>query len=123
MAHDVFISYATEDKPTTDAACAALEARGIRCWIAPRDVLPGMDYAHAVVKAIDESGVMVLVFSSRSSCSPQVRTEVELPVSSGIPILPFRIENVPPSPPLEKHLRDLAETVRLHLQAVGSPDR
>ena len=41
MAHDVFVSYAAQDKPTADAACATLEARQVRCWIAPRDVLPG----------------------------------------------------------------------------------
>lgn len=41
--HDVFISYASSDKPVADAVCAALEQRGIRCWIAPRDILPGLD--------------------------------------------------------------------------------
>ena len=40
-AMDIFISYATADKATAEAACAALEAKGIRCWIAPRDVVPG----------------------------------------------------------------------------------
>lgn len=39
--HDVFISYAAADKPVADAACATLESRKIRCWIAPRDVVPG----------------------------------------------------------------------------------
>jgi len=34
MAHDVFISYATQDKTTADALCATLEGRGVRCWIA-----------------------------------------------------------------------------------------
>jgi hypothetical protein len=42
MEFDVFISYSHQDKPTADAACATLEAEGIRCWIAPRDVAPGM---------------------------------------------------------------------------------
>ena len=49
MAHDVFISYSTKDKPTADAACAALEAKGIRCWIAPRDILPGSDWGEAII--------------------------------------------------------------------------
>jgi len=43
IAHDVFVSYASDDKPTADAVCASLEARGIRAWIAPRDILPGSD--------------------------------------------------------------------------------
>ena len=41
MAHDVFISYSSKDKPVADAACATFEAAGMRCWIAPRDVPPG----------------------------------------------------------------------------------
>jgi hypothetical protein len=45
MAHDVFISYSSKDKPTADAACAILESKGIRCWIAPRDILPSADWA------------------------------------------------------------------------------
>ena len=30
MAHDVFISYATAEKPIADAMCATLEGAGIR---------------------------------------------------------------------------------------------
>jgi hypothetical protein len=83
---------------------------------------------------------MVLVFSSRSNHSPHVRREVERAVSRGIPILPIRIEDVPLSasleyfigtvhwldaltPPLEKHLRHLAETMRLLLSRAGKPER
>lgn len=132
MAHDVFISYSSKDKPTADAACAALESRGIRCWIAPRDVYPGEEYAASLVRALHESRVMVLVFSSGANRSPQVLREVERAVSRGVPILPLRIEDVPPSeameyyissrhwldalsPPLEEHLVRLADTVKVLL--------
>jgi hypothetical protein len=40
MAHDVFISYAEEDKSTANAACTTLESESISCWIAPRDIRP-----------------------------------------------------------------------------------
>ena len=52
MPHDVIISYATIDKPIADAVCAKLEERGIRCWIAPRDILAGMNNAEAIISAI-----------------------------------------------------------------------
>jgi len=104
MGPEVFISYAVEDRSTADAVCATLEARHTKCWIAPRDVLPGMDYAQAIVEAISQSRAMVLIFSSRSNHSPHVRREVERAVSGGIPILPFRIEDVPPSPSLEYYI-------------------
>ena len=50
MAHDVFISYSSHDKPTADAICARLESSGLRCWITPRDVLPGMEWAEAIIE-------------------------------------------------------------------------
>ncbi|MBV8226902.1 MAG: toll/interleukin-1 receptor domain-containing protein [Verrucomicrobia bacterium] len=44
MSHDVFISHSSADKRAADAACALLETRGIKCWIAPRDIRPGSDW-------------------------------------------------------------------------------
>lgn len=104
MAHDVFISYAASDKPVADAVCATLESRGIRCWIAPRDVLPGTDWGDSIVRAVSESRAMVLVFSSHANASSQVKREVNLAIDKEIPIAPFRIENVMPSGSLEYYL-------------------
>ena len=41
MAHDVFLSYSSQDKPIAEAVCGTLEGKRIPCWVAPRDVLPG----------------------------------------------------------------------------------
>jgi hypothetical protein len=140
VAHDVFISYSTQDKAVADAACATLESRRIRCWIAPRDVVPGLSYAEALIDALNRSRIMVLVFSASANSSPQVMREVERAVNKGIPIIPFRIENVTPSkameyflsaphwldaltPPLEKHLQRLADTVQALLTEVEKPSR
>lgn len=106
MAHAVFISYAHKDKATADAVCAALEEKTIRCWIAPRDVLPGKEYAAAIVDAIATSRAMVLIFSSQSNTSPQVKREVERAASKGLVIIPFRVEDVPMSKSLEYYLSD-----------------
>jgi outer membrane protein assembly factor BamB len=136
MAHDVFISYSTEDKLTADAVCATLEARRIRCWIAPRDVIPGQDYAEQLMRAIRGAGLMVLIFSANANNSPHVMREVERAGTRGIPILPFRIEDVPPSdsmefyigtthwldaltPPLERHVGKLADRAQLLLAKSG----
>ena len=64
MAHDVFISHSTKDKAVSDAVCAALENAGIRCWIAPRDVLPGRSFPGEITRGIETSKAMVLVFSN-----------------------------------------------------------
>jgi len=98
---DVFISYSSQDKPTADAACAALESANIRCWIAPRDINPGRDYAESIIDAIEGARVFVLIFSNNANASPQVKREVERAVSKGLPIIPVRIEDVVPNRTLE----------------------
>jgi hypothetical protein len=126
--HDVFISYAHMDKPIADGACAKLESRNIRCWMAPRDVPPGMDFPAAIIKGIEGSRVMVLVFSSHSNVSPHVLREITSAVNKGIIIVPFRIEDITPTksmeylisvphwldavtPPMEQHFDQLALTI------------
>jgi hypothetical protein len=83
---------------------AALEANGFSVWIAPRDVSPSADWAEEIIDAITAARVMVLVFSSHSNASPQVRREVERAVHKQLPVLPFRIEEVLPSKSLEYFL-------------------
>jgi tetratricopeptide (TPR) repeat protein len=129
MPHDVFICYASQDKSVAEAVCDALEVRQIKCWIAPRDVLPGVQWAESIVDAIDSSRAIVLVLSANSNISPQVIREVGRAAGKSIPIIPFRIDDVIPSKsmdyfvsghqwldaqtdPLEKHLKRLTDTVQ-----------
>jgi hypothetical protein len=129
MAHDVFISYASGDKTVADAVCATLESQGVRCWIAPRDVVPGMAYGEAIIEAIQGCRIMILVFSSKANVSAHIPKEIERAVSKGAPVIPLRIEDVVPGksldyfignvhwldalkPPLEGHLQRLAQNVQ-----------
>ena len=84
--------------------CRALEAADIPCWIAPRDVVAGTRYAEAIVDAIRESRVFVLVFSAAANASVQVEREVDRALACRLPILPLRIEDVEPSESLEYYL-------------------
>jgi len=134
MAFDAFISYSSADKPTADAACAVLEAAGIRCWVAPRDVSPGREYAAAIIDAIDRCRVTVLIFSSSANDSPQVRREIERSAQARWRRLCWRIEKVMPTksmeyflgdihwldampPPIENHLQQLAVIIKTLLNA------
>jgi sugar lactone lactonase YvrE len=129
---DVFISYSNKDRNVANAVCATLEGRKIRCWIAPRDVGYGKDWPSAIIEALNKSRIFVLVFSDSSNKSRQTMREVERAVNKGMPIIPFRIEDVEPTggmallisiphwldaitPPLEKHLQKLADTIQLLL--------
>jgi hypothetical protein len=42
---DVFLSYSSKDKTIADAAVATLESKGLRCWVAPRDITPGKEWS------------------------------------------------------------------------------
>jgi len=138
MPHDLFLSHSSKDKTAADAICATLEREGIRCWVAPRDILPGGNWGESIIAAIESSRIMLVVFSAASNRSPQVMREVERAVSKGLPIIPLRIEDVIPSkslefflsvphwldaisPPLESHLVRLANTVKLVLNGTGDP--
>jgi hypothetical protein len=101
MAHDVFISYCSSDKDVAEVVCAGLEGRGISCWIAPRDILPGLTWGSAIVDAITEARVMVLICSSETNKSEQVEREVERAAAKRVRTIPFRIEDVPLSKTLE----------------------
>jgi len=141
MAIDAFISYSNKDKSIADASCAALEATGIRCWIAPRDIRPGADWAGSIIAAIDHCRVMILIFSSSANESKQIRREIQRAVDNEVPVVPVRIEDVTPTetlayymapvhwldaltPPFEKHLKELGKTVKaiLHAQSELPPE-
>jgi hypothetical protein len=125
LPNDVFLSYSAKDKPIPDATCTLLESKKLRCWMAPRDILPGKEWSTAIIEGIELSRSLVLIFSANSNASQQVMREVERAVAKGIPIIPFRIENLAPckaleyfissqhwldafTPPLEKRLDQLA---------------
>jgi hypothetical protein len=131
---DVFISYSSQDKAAADAACAALENAGVRCWIAPRDITPGTDWGEAILDALDNCRAMVLIFSASANGSPQIRREIERAVNRGVPVLPMRIEDIVPTkalayfmgpvhwldamtPPFDQHLKRLAEVARTIMRA------
>ena len=92
---DVFISYASADKQAADSICAALERGGIVCWIAPRDVTPGVFYADAIVEAINSAHILVVVLSKNSVDSQHVLREVERASSKRRPLVAFRLDTTP----------------------------
>ena len=104
MAHDVFISYSHRDKPVADVLCATIENEGGRCWIAPRDILPGLDWPAAISNAITLSRIMLLIFSADSNASHDVSRELILASNSNLIILPFKIDDVTPEPGKQYYL-------------------
>jgi TolB-like protein/Flp pilus assembly protein TadD len=100
----VFISYASHDTDGAKKVCAVLEAAGSPCWMAPRDVKAGAQYADAIVRAINEARAVVLVLSGSAVASSHVAREVERAASKGKPIIPFRLDAAALNPELEYFL-------------------
>jgi phosphate/phosphite/phosphonate ABC transporter binding protein len=137
VSHDVFISYSSQDKAVADAAVAALEAEGIRCWYAPRDVPPGSDWGESIAEAVESGRVFVLIFSAGANRSQRVLDELNLAINHEAAVLPFRIEQLDPSgamllhlstrhwldahtPSWDTHLEELVESVQAMLASGGS---
>ena len=93
MKYDVFISYSSKDQKVVEAMCAYLEQHKVRCFVAYRDIPKGVVWAKAIVDALDESRMMVVVFSEEFNLSVQVDREIELASEGKKPILTFRISD------------------------------
>lgn len=136
-AHDVFISYPSADKVAADGVCHGLEARGIRCWLAPRDVIPGSDWQTSLLDAISDARVVVLLFTGNTNNSDHIKREVTAAFEGGSVVIPFRLENVAPqgslryhltgvhwldafSKPMDEHIEQLAHTIKRVLEKPAS---
>lgn len=93
MKYDVFISYSSKDQKVVEAMCAYLEQHKVRCFVAYRDIPKGVVWARAIVEALDESKMMVVVFSEDFNMSDQVDREIEIASEDKKPILTFRISD------------------------------
>jgi hypothetical protein len=94
--HDIFISHSVKDGEISHRIYTYLEAKGIKCFMDARDLVPGKPYPGQLANAIRGSHAVVLVFSSSSDVSEPVQNEVGLARNNKIPIIPVRIENVFP---------------------------
>ena len=101
MTKQVFISYSTADTAIAEQVRDGLEAAGLACWMAPRDIAPGEDYAAEIIGAIEGCTVLLLVLSETSNHSQYVIKEVERAIAKRKVVIPFRIHNVTPSRSLE----------------------
>jgi hypothetical protein len=120
MAHNVCIVHAAEDDDAADVACQHLESAGLRCWLAPRDLLPGVHAGEAALGAVRASRLVVVVLSPHVDRSPAVRAQIELAVRLALPIIEVRIEDTRPRP-LTHVLDDLVHSIQRTLGLLPKP--
>jgi TolB-like protein len=118
LGHDVFVSCASQDAAVANSIVENLEQHGLRCWIAPRDVKPGAQYADAIVRAINEAKAVVLVMSGSAVGSSHVGKEIERGSSKRRPIIAFRIDAAPLNHALEYFL---SESQWIDVPKLGMP--
>ncbi|MEI6681008.1 MAG: TIR domain-containing protein [Bacteroidota bacterium] len=95
MGYDVFISYSDKDRLIVTGLCAFLEKKGIRCFVAYRNIPHGAVWAGAITDAIQNCKIMITVFTENFNSSRQVEKEIELASNAGKVILVFRLTDVP----------------------------
>ena len=93
----VFISHSSRDRKMAQTISAALEHRGFRCWISSRDIGPGENFQEAIVRAIRQSRVMVLVFTGNANNSNEIKKEMALASQHNLAVIPVRVEDVVPN--------------------------
>jgi formylglycine-generating enzyme required for sulfatase activity len=100
----VFISFASTDAENARRIVASLEASGIRCWLAERDIAPASSYPVAITEAVKHSSAVLLVLTEAANQSPHVAREVEMAFNARRPVLPLRIGGALPSSDLQYFL-------------------
>jgi len=99
-----FISHSSRDAVAAAEVCSLLESRGSLCWIAPRNVRPGSNYADEIVDGIAESSSVVVLISSNANLSHHIVREIEQAIRMGKPIFPVLIEKAPLSQTLDFYI-------------------
>ena len=97
MKYDVFISYSSSDLGIVSKMASYLEDTvevGLKCFYAQRDIPTGVNYPRAIVDALDNSKMMILVFTEESNKSEHVDRELELACEGKKPVIAFKMSDV-----------------------------
>ena len=98
---DVFISHSSADSKLAYAMCDYLEEKGLRCWIAPRDIPGGVKYGKSIIMGIKTCKIMVVLFNNNANDSEGVETELERAFHYKLTLIPFKLDETIPSDSLE----------------------
>lgn len=90
--YDIFISHSSQNSGIAMSLVEYVETNGLKCFIAPRDIVGGISYAEQLVHAINDCSVFLLLVSEEINKSEQVLNELEIAVDNNKIILPFKID-------------------------------
>ncbi len=88
----IFISYSSKDFDVALRVCEFLEHNNLKCWIAPRNVEAGGNYATQIVTAIKDCDLLILLASENTNNSGHASNEVSIAFDNKKCIIPFKIQ-------------------------------
>lgn len=100
----IFISHSSKNAEIATNICNTLEANGSECFIAPRNIRSGYEYAAELINGIDRSDLILLLLSEEANTSPHILREIERAVSKSIPIIVYKLQDITLSKSLEYFL-------------------
>lgn len=99
--YDFFISHSTKDVVAANELVKKLESKNYKCFIAPRDIDSGAFFAEEIIDAIDNSKIILLLYSKHSMASTMVLNEITAAVSRSKIVIQIRLEDIALSKALE----------------------
>lgn len=87
---DVFLSYRSVDHDLAFAIVRHLESKGLKCWIAPRNIIPGRSFPTEIMAGLDNTSMLVLLFTAPENLSRHILSEVSRAFDLGRPIIVFK---------------------------------
>ena|GEM_PF-2951134 len=93
--HSIFISHFSQDARDAEQLAVYLQSGGLSCWIAPRDIPKGNEFAEQLVKDIDECDLMLVLLTEHVNHSQHVIREINHAVDRRKAILPVRMGDLP----------------------------
>jgi TIR domain len=100
----IFICFSSRDEAVALGVVGFLEDSGLKCWISVRDVPPGHNYQENIVQALETARGIVFLFSESSARSGEIKKELSIGASVGVPVFPLRLSPITPSGALRYEL-------------------
>ncbi len=92
----VFISHSSKDwqmpNNRIEKVVAALEARGVKCWMSETGIKPGENYATVLTNALKKCAMMIVFLSPSSAASIDVGNEMSMATQYRKTVIPVQIK-------------------------------
>jgi hypothetical protein len=90
---DIFLSHSSKDKPKVELIYQDLIGQNFKVWFDKEDINGGDVWPQALQDGIDNSKVLVLIWTEEAKKSDWVQREIAWALSKNIPVIPMLMDN------------------------------